>query len=78
MGEVAEDEDEDEAVHLVSRKGWIFGRCRKCQMTSPWYREMCSEQQIAQGGNIINDTAQPYKTFPGATGGLHSLKGTNI
>lgn len=29
MGEVAEDEDEDEAVHLVSKKGWIFGRCRK-------------------------------------------------
>ena len=50
----------------------------RCQMTSPWYREMCSEQQIIQGGNISNDTAQPYKTFPGPTGGLHSLKETNI
>lgn len=29
MGEVAEDEDEDEAVHLVSRREWIFGRCTK-------------------------------------------------
>lgn len=51
---------------------------RKCRVPSSWYREMCSEQQIAQGGNITNDTAQPYKTIPGPTGGLYSLKETKI